>query len=45
LDDDCEAGTALLVPAGISRRRQAEDLAANHLSPRLAERVLQAAFE
>jgi len=31
LDDDYEAGTALLVSAGISRRRQAEDLAADQI--------------
>lgn len=43
LDDHRVPRPALLVAARASRRRQAEDLAADHLSRRAVERALQAA--
>jgi hypothetical protein len=43
LDDDGIASSALLSPARASRRRQAEDLAASHLSRAAVERALPAA--
>jgi len=45
LDDDGIASPALLVPAPTARRRQAEDLTADHLSRRGAERAPSAAPE
>jgi hypothetical protein len=43
LNDDGIPSSALLAPARASRRRQAEDLAANHLSRAAAERARRAA--
>jgi hypothetical protein len=43
LDNDRVASPALLVAPRASRRRETEDLAANHLSRKAVERALQAA--
>jgi hypothetical protein len=43
LDNDRVASPALLVAERASRRRETEDLAANHLSRKAVERALQAA--